>query len=137
MPWRPCMREACGRTDLHRQNRGQLERIPTSLIYANMPNRGKNGSVPMFADGLRGGLILRPTASEVRCAYPADGHSRWNADGCACPFPGDIAKGLKRAGDCERWCEDPEQEAAAPKARGVNRHVKELRCGGKPWRRQW
>ena len=45
MPWRPCMREACGRTDLHRQNRGQLERIPTSLIYANMPNRGKNGSV--------------------------------------------------------------------------------------------
>ena len=129
-PWRPCLLEECKRS-----NRGKLERFPTSLIYANMPNRGKNDSVPMFADGLRGGLILRPTAAQVRCAYPADGHSRWNADGCACPFPGDIKKGLKRADDCERWCDDPAAVLAAkPKTFGATPLVKKLRCDGRPWR---
>ena len=105
-PWQPCLHEGCKKGP-----RGMLERLPSSLIYRNMPNLGKNDSVPMFADGLRGGLILRPSPSQVRCVYPSDGHSRWNADGCSCPFPGDVQKGLRRADDCSRWCEDPRKAA--------------------------
>ena len=130
-PWQPCLRDNCKRFE-----RGRLDRLPSSLVYRRMPNRGKNESIPMFSDGLRGGLILRPTAAQIRCAYPADGHSRWNADGCACPFVGDVAKGIRRADDCSRWCEDPSKSADEPNARGYNRNVKELRCGSRPWRPQ-
>jgi hypothetical protein len=130
LPWMPCLRTSvCKHTE-----RGRLDRLPSSLIYKGMPNRGKNNSVPMFSDGLRGGLILRPTASEVRCGYPADGHSRWNSDGCACPFVGDIAKGKKDRNDCSRWCDDPIGSGSMDSARGINRNVRELRCGGRPWR---
>jgi hypothetical protein len=127
-PWLPCLRPDCKHFE-----RGRLDRLPSSLIYRSMPNRGKNDSIPMFSDGLRGGLILRPTPSQVRCAYPSDGHSRWNADGCACPFVGDVAKGKRRADDCSRWCDNP--EASGREARLVApQHVRELRCGGRPWR---
>ena len=128
-PWLPCLRPECKQF-----SRGRLDRLPSSLIYRNMPNRGKNESIPMFADGLRGGLLLRPTSAQVRCAYPSDGHSRWNSDGCACPFLPDVAKGKRRADDCSRWCDDPVATAKEPNARGVNLDVKELRCGGRPWR---
>lgn len=128
-PWRPCLRDTCKHFE-----RGRLDRLPSSLIYKAMPNRGKNDSVPMFADGLRGGLVLHPSAAQIRCVYPSDGHSRWNSDGCACPFIGDVKAGRKRADDCSRWCVDPVASAEEPNARGVNRNVKELKCGGRPWR---
>ena len=98
-PWRPCLLERCRRFE-----RGIIDRLPASLISFGMPTTSRNGSIPMFADGLRGGLILRPTPAEVRCAFPMDGSTRWKPDGCACPFIGDIKTGKAKAADCSNWC---------------------------------
>ena len=94
------------------------DRLPASLIYAGLdriwtdPGCTRaclrfNGTIPMpLGDGLRGGYVLRPTADQVRCAFPRDGGSRFKPDGCACK-----QMSLKQMNasaevdDCNRWCE--------------------------------
>ena len=71
------------------------DRLPSSLVYRNMslayagkkPYPGYTGGrvIPMpLAEGHRGGMILRPTADQLRCGYSSDGGTRTSIDGCFC-----------------------------------------------------
>jgi hypothetical protein len=122
-PWLPCLQERC-----ERHERGKTNFLPASIIYYAMPH--PNSTIPMFGGGLRGGVVLRPMPSELRCAYPADGNSRWRSDGCSCPFIGHVQSGRARASHCVHWCQPPVR--ASPPFREETL-LKTLRCSGKAW----
>jgi hypothetical protein len=82
--WKPC--EACPLAN----------RLATSLVYKRMASRGPNHTIPVFANGIRGGFILRPQQARLRCAYPVDGGTRFKSDGCN----GCLGKGCHADG----WC---------------------------------
>lgn len=84
-PWRPC--EGCAHAN----------RVAASLAYGRMVGRGVNGSIPLFASGTRGGVIVRPGSARLRCSYPGDGRSRFKSDGC---IGGCIVRGCH----ARTWC---------------------------------
>ena len=123
-----------------------MDRMPTSLIYARRQRIWDGGNrtlIPVpLGDGARGGIVLRPTAAQIRCIFARDGNSRWKPDGCTCGS-NRTSRGQAVA-DCKgSWCDPRDIEGARRStARNVVRGTtvrdvalaNELLCGGRPYR---
>lgn len=74
-------------------------RFSASIIWRGMLTQGGGAatSIPLF--GSAGGVIYRPAATTIICAYTADGGSRGKPDGCGDNFC-DSARSARDA-----WCD--------------------------------
>ena len=74
--WLPCP------SDHRCHSATQRDRWTGSFLYKGMPFANKNNNLPIFADGIRGGIVYNISYINIRCIYEEDGNSRYKSEGC-------------------------------------------------------
>lgn len=89
--WLPCPRNQKCHDATHR------DRWTGSFIYKKMPFENRQGNIPIFADGIRGGIIYNISNIKIRCIYGEDGNTRYKLKGCEpqCKYSKSIICGNK------------------------------------------
>lgn len=79
--WLPCpLNRTC-------HSATKRDRWTGSFLYKGMPFKNKENNIPIFADGIRGGILYNRSFVHIRCMYGEDGNTRYKHNGCEpqCP----------------------------------------------------